>query len=262
MAGKRNIKYLRRLAGRRFRKEEGKFLIEGVRFVREALVSGWPVELVGYSPEVAESAPGRALLEIIGDHCIPLLRLERGLLQELAGTETPQGILALVKQPEWKIDEALRPKGVPLMVIVDGVQDPGNLGTIIRAADAAGADGVYLLKGTVDLYNPKSLRATMGSIFHLPVMQDLLPGQLLPLLTKSGIKLVIGDPYSDLPVYKVDLTIPCAVVVGSEARGSVITVPGDAGMRVCITMPGRAESLNVAMAASIILYEAVRQRSL
>jgi len=261
VAGKRDIKYLRRLAGRRFRGEEGKFLIEGVRFVREALVSGWPVELVGYSPEMAGSAQGRALLEIVENHCIPLLRLESGLLHELAGTETPQGILALVKQPEWKVNEVLHPKGAPLIVVVDGVQDPGNLGTIIRAADAAGADGVCLLKGTVDLYNPKSLRATMGSIFHLPVMQGLLPEQLVPLLTRSGIKLVIGDPYSELPVYKVDLTTPCAVVVGSEARGSVLAVPDDAGVRVCITMPGQAESLNVAMAASIILYEAVRQRS-
>lgn len=259
MAGKRNVKYLRRLASRSFRREEGKFLVEGMRFVGEALASGWTVELVGYSPEVAECPRGRALLEIAEKRYIPLLMLEINLIRELADTETPQGILAVVRRQERRIDEIRRFKGNPLLVVVDGVQDPGNLGTIIRTADAAGACGVYLLKGTVDVYNPKALRATMGSIFHLPVIQDLLPEQMEHLLVRSGIKLITGDPYSDLPVYKADLTVPCAVVAGSEARGSTLALDGD-GVRVCIPMPGRAESLNVAVAAAIILYEALRQR--
>lgn len=262
MVGKQNprIKYLRRLGSRRFREQEGKFLVEGVRFVEEALNSTWSVEMLVYCRRIIENQRGKALLENAASRGVSQIEVEDTLFGELAGTGTPQGVLAMVRQRGTTLDD-LQAEGTPaLLVLVDGVQDPGNLGTIVRSADAAGAGGVILLKGTSDIYNPKALRATMGSIFHVPVVQGLDAGDVMPYFTRRGIKTVAGDPRGEKVVYESDLTVPCALVVGSEAGGAGEAVLGMVSERVRIPMPGRAESLNVAISTAILLYEAVRQR--
>ena len=264
MAGKHNprVKYLRRLGSRRFREREGAFLVEGVRFVEEALASGWLVEMLAYRPGIAESGRGRALLEKAASRGVELLEVEEGLFRELAGTETPQGVLAAVQQRGAGLEDMRRDGGPALLVLVDGVRDLGNLGTIVRSADAAGAGGVILLKGTADIYNPKALRATMGSIFHLPVAGGVSPEEALNCLEHWGVKAVAGDPRGERLVYECDLTVPCALVVGNEAGGVSAGVMKRVAGRVRIPMPGRAESLNVAISTVILLYEAVRQRGL
>ncbi|MDD4237880.1 MAG: RNA methyltransferase [Desulfotomaculaceae bacterium] len=262
MPGKNNshVKYLRRLAGRRFRDQEGKFLVEGVRFVEEALNSTWSVEMLVYSPRITEDGRGGRLLTSAANRGITLLEVKDPLFNELSGTETPQGILALVRQRNNTLEELTAAGEPALLVLVDGVRDPGNLGGIIRTADAAGAGGVILLKGTADMYNPKTLRSTMGSLFHLPVIQGCAAEVVMTHLEERGIKTVAGEPRAARAVYECDLRVPCALAVGGEAAGAGEALLGRVSDLVRIPMPGRAESLNVAISAAILLYEAVRQR--
>jgi TrmH family RNA methyltransferase len=260
--GKNNphVKYLRRLAGRRFRDKEGRFLVEGVRFVEEALNSAWPVEMLVYTRTFKEDGRGERLLTGAFNRGTALLEVEEPLFKELANTETPQGVLAVVEQRNNSLEELAAVAQPALLVLVDGVRDPGNLGAIIRSADAAGAGGVILLKGTADVYNPKTLRATMGSIFHLPVIQGCTAEAVIDYLNNRGIKIVAGEPRAKKAVYACDLRVPCALAVGGEAAGAGETMLAGAAEMARIPMPGRAESLNVAISAAILLYEAVRQR--
>ena len=262
MPGKNNphVKYLRRLAGRRFRDQEGKFLVEGVRFVEEALNSTWPIEMLAYSPRITEDGRGERLLTSASNRGVTLLEVEDQLFKELSGTETPQGILAVVQQRNNTLEALAADIEPALLVLVDGVRDPGNLGGIIRSADAAGAGGVILLKGTADIYNPKTLRSTMGSLFHLPVIQGCAAEVVMAYLEERGIKAVAGEPRAAMAVYECDLSVPCALAVGGEAAGASQILLDRVSELVRIPMPGRAESLNVAISASILLYEAVRQR--
>lgn len=252
-----HIKYVRRLARRRYRDKEGRFLLEGVRLVAEALHCGWPVEMLIYTPAVN----GRAmtLVDSARERGIQLLPVAEKLLAELADTSTPQGVLAVVQKPGYTLERILA-REPSLVVLVDGVQDPGNLGTIIRSADAAGADGVILFPGTVDLYNPKTIRATMGSLFHLPVTTVRDGQEVLARLSTAGLQLVAGTPGATIPLPRLDLTRPTVLVVGNEGAGLSSLLLSAAGHLVGIPMPGRAESLNVAAAASIMLYEVIRQR--
>jgi len=255
------IKYLRRLTNRRFREMEGKFMAEGVRFVEEALASSFTVEMLVYCRNTGLNSRGRALLEAASFNDIPVLEVEEAFFKELAETVTPQGILAVVKWRRLKLED-LRAGVKPwLLVLVDGVLDPGNMGTIVRSSDAAGADGVILLKGTADIFNPKALRATMGSIFHIPVIQNSSFEEVELFIKRHGIKLVAGMPRGEKAIFESNLTESCALVVGSEPRGPGETVMSGVFERVHIPMPGRAESLNVAISTAIMLYEAVRQRS-
>lgn len=255
------IKYLRRLAARRFRDKEGKFLVEGIRFVEEALNSSFPVEMLVYCRKAGNTPRGQTLLATAAARDIPLLEVEETLFQELADTVTPQGVLALVARRRLELTDLRAGAGPWLLVLVDGVLDPGNLGTIVRAADAAGADGVILLKGTADIFSPKALRATMGSIFHVPLIQGVPVTEIKSFLARHGIKLIAGTPHEGKIVSASNLAVSCAIGVGSESRGLGETVLSGAVERVYIPMPGRAESLNVAVSAAILLYEAVRQRT-
>jgi TrmH family RNA methyltransferase len=146
-----------------------------------------------------------------------------------------------------------------LVVVIDGVQDPGNLGTIIRSADAVGATGILLGKGTVDLYNPKTVRSTMGSLFHLPIASgDLL--EWLPAAAKQGVAVVTTSLQATLSCYDFDFCGPVWFVIGNEGQGVSAEVSAFATERIRIPMQGGAESLNAAMAATVVLFEAMRQR--
>lgn len=254
------IKYVRRLANRRFREREGRFLAEGVRFVEEALRSGWTVEMVIYCPLLTSSERGCALLREAREAGVTLQEVPDSLLVELADTETPQGVIAVIRRPVVDLAAAIESGKNSFLVLVDGVRDPGNLGTIIRAADAFGAGGVVLLKGTVDLYNPKTLRSTMGSLFHLPVVMAER-AEAIDRLIKAGFRLIVGVPGGIVPLYDADLDGQVVLVVGNEASGAGTDVLELADGVVTIPMPGRAESLNVAVAAGIMMYELVRRRT-
>lgn len=255
------LKYVRRLAGRRFREREGKFLVEGSLLVEEALLSRWPLELLVFTEEWKKSSPGRKILALAKRAAVPLLEVAAGIFAELAGTQSPQGVLAVARRREENFPALVRRKPA-LLVLVDAVQDPGNLGTIIRCADAAGAGGVLVTKGTVDPYNPKTVRGTMGSLFHLPVLALAETAEALQEVAGAGLQLVVGDPGAKTPLFACDFTRPTLIAVGNERRGCAPEILAQADKIVCIPMPGRANSLNVAAAAAIMLYEAVRQRCL
>ncbi|CCO07265.1 Uncharacterized tRNA/rRNA methyltransferase YsgA [Desulforamulus hydrothermalis Lam5 = DSM 18033] len=255
------IKYIRKLSQRAFRQKEKKFVVEGIRLVEEALHSDWRTECFVYTAQAVQSPRGAHLLAKASQRGAQLFEVTESIMADLAATETPQGVLAVLWQPDYRLPDLLAAARPSLVVTVDGVQDPGNLGTIIRSADAAGADGVVLLKGTVDLYNPKTLRATMGSLFHLPVVTAADVKVTLDCLAAAGITLVVGDPAGGQPIFQADLTGPLALVVGNEGSGPQPAVYEYRHRKVTIPMPGQAESLNVAIATAIMLYEVVRQRT-
>ncbi|MCG8402476.1 MAG: RNA methyltransferase [Firmicutes bacterium] len=254
------VKYIRRLARRRCREREGKFLVEGIRFLEEAVRENWPLELALYSPGLVENPRGARLLEVLEERGVPLLTAEPALFAQLAETSSPQGIIAVAQIPRRRDPEVLSVGDNSLMVLVDGVRDPGNLGTIIRCADAYGAEGVLMLKGSVDPYNPKTLRATMGAVFRVPLLPVRDTGRLVADMEAGGWKLVAGEPAARKNIQQCRLTGRVVLAVGGETAGFTGSVNPATLERVSIPMPGRAESLNAGVAACVMLYEAVRQR--
>jgi TrmH family RNA methyltransferase len=175
----------------------------------------------------------------------------------LTTTETPQGVITLVRPPEWTLNDVFRPPA--LAVILDGIQDPGNAGAIVRAAEAFGASGVVFLKGSVNPHNPKCLRASAGSLFRLPAVSGVAEPDLLAGLERTGVRLFAASPRADRPAGRADLTAACAIAVGAEGRG---VSPDLAARADHIRIPTTGvESLNAAVATGVLLYEAQRQRS-
>ena len=178
--------------------------------------------------------------------------LGEGVLERVATTEHPQPVLAVVRMRHVTLDVL---RAATFVVVGDRIADPGNVGTILRSAEAAGAAGVVLTAGSVDLYSPKVIRSSAGAAFHLPVVT----GVALIELRALGLRLLAASSHRGVPYTAADLTVPCALVVGNEAHG----LPDDAPVDGWITIPhrGRAESLNVAMATAVLCFEVARQRT-
>lgn len=244
------------LQEKKHRDRLGQFLAEGPHMIAEALSCGAAVRAVVYDaerglpPELAEP------LRLCGK-AVELVAASRAVVAKCAGTDSPPPAFAVVDKPSADRSALYRERG--FVVVLDGVRDPGNAGTIIRSADAAGADAVVLGRGCVDLYNPKVVRSTMGSLFHLPVLEGDL-AELLPEARSRGMKLAGTSLQAARGLYECDLTEPTWLLLGSEADGLSPLSLQQMDYGVLIPMKGRSESLNVAMAATIVLYEAMRQR--
>lgn len=255
------IKRLALLRERRGRLEQGLFLVEGVRAVEEALGALLGPEIVLVAPEsLRATARGRALRERLlhGSAAQVTLEVTPAVLRRVADTETPAGVVAaLPRKPIG--DLALLPRDKGLALVLDGVADPGNAGTILRTAAAAGVDGVIALPGCADLYAPKVVRAAMGAHVRLPLAVDVEPAALAPWLRARGDTL-LADAHAGDTVYDRDLRGPVVLVVGGEAHGALHAGELQGIQPVDIPMPGGAESLNVAVATSVILFEVLRQR--
>ena len=249
----KSVQRLRRLlARRRERHAEGVFVVEGPVFAAEAVRAGWTC--------VAQYSPEGSGVEVVGAG--PLHELAAGVLEKVATTQTPQAPLVLVRLPEREVDAVLA--GSRFAVVLDRVGDPGNLGTILRSAEAAGADVVVLTPGSADAFNPKAVRASAGAVFHVPVVVATLDE-----VSASGFRLV-GTSSHEFPGRTVveyvdaDLTGRVAIVMGNEAAGlpdEWNDTVGPIHTWLTIRHQGRSESLNVAMAATVIVFEAARQRS-
>jgi len=247
------VKQARALHRRKRRHQMRRFLVEGVRLLEEVVRAGCTPARVFYTPGVVEHPRGRVLLEALQILTDELYPVSDAVLRAIAGTETPQGIVAVVPFVE------LPPPEAPVLIlVVDGLQDPGNLGTLLRTAAAAGVGEVILGPGTVDPYNPKVVRGAAGAHFHLPitVMRDW--ETIAQRLAERPIWL--ADVHGEHVYYDVDWTQPAALIVGSEARGAGEAARRLATGRVVIPMEGQVESLNAAVAAAVILFEALRQR--
>lgn len=250
------VKQWSRLLTRRGREETGKFVLEGTHLVLEALEAQAAVETVLYSLE--RGIPAELEKYVNESAGAEWIGVSEAVLAKCTDTQTPQAVAAVCRKPEHRAEQLLA-DGQALLVAVDGVQDPGNLGTIIRSADAVGATGVLLGRGTVDLYNPKTIRATMGSLFHLPIVECDLR-EWLPEAVKCGMQVIGTRLGASAHCYEIDLAQPTCLVVGNEGQGVAPDIAAHVTRDIMIPMRGQAESLNVAMATTVLLYEAMRQR--
>jgi TrmH family RNA methyltransferase len=257
------FKALRSLRLRKYRQREGLFLIEGIRFVEEALTTGAPVETLVYAPELLVSERAQGLVERLAP--ARRLALSASLFRSISQRDDPQGIAATVRVQEPSLAEV--PLSDDLLVIVAyQLRDPGNLGTIIRTADAAGATAVVIVEPSVDLYDPQAVRATMGSLFALPIVRLADATLLSPWfddLRAAGppLQVVASSAHAAQLHYEADYRRPLALLVGSERQGLPQPVRDSADLQVRLPLAGRATSLNVAAATAALVYEIVRQRA-
>lgn len=252
------IKEIKSLKLKKNREEQGLFFIEGLRFVSEALMESWQIKYILMSDSFVSNENYRQMISSVNDKNINLFAVTDKLFGELSETSSPQGILAVMASKKFEVSDLI--KNNSFIVILDSVQDPGNLGTIIRTADAAGASGIIMSKGCVDLFNPKVLRSTMGSVFHLPIAVECDLPQSIQMLKEHGIKTYAAHLSGKISYFECNFKDSCAFIVGNEANGISDAVAGTADVFIKIPMPGKAESLNASVAAGILMYEAVRQR--
>jgi len=235
---------------------EGFCAIEGMRILEEAIRSGLKFKAVFFRASSENKA--QRLLPQLAAHVETLLLPDK-LFASAVPSETPQGVAALVRYKLFNLEEVLaRAQAGPLLAIA-GVQDPGNLGTILRSAEAFGAGGAVLGEGTVSPFNSKVIRASAGSVFRLPICQTKLAGALGP-MRELGLRLIATSSHKGTPLDQATLTEPLAVFIGSEGAGLERDLLAEIDEVVAIPHSSAVESLNAGVAASIVLYEAARQR--
>jgi TrmH family RNA methyltransferase len=242
------------LADRRERRRERLFVLEGVRLVADALAGGAALELVLYAPEqLAATAAGQTLLGRIA--ALPAAyQATPQAVAAAADTVHPQGVVALARWPEQA------PGRPGIILVLDGIQDPGNLGTLLRSAEAIGVAQVLCVAGTADIYSPKVVRAAMGAHFRLATEQDLGWEQVGERLAFVD-HIYAASATATMPYYAADWRQPTALIIGNEAHGLSAEAQSLATGLISIPMRGPAESLNAAVAGSVILFEALRQRT-
>jgi TrmH family RNA methyltransferase len=252
------IKELRAALLRPGRGEADVIALEGLHLVEEALRSGTQIQTVF----VAQGH--EHLLESFGaieENATEILAVSKEILDSAVSTESPQPIAALAHPRNWPWAEVLaqQPGKSALIVVLSGIQDPGNLGTILRSAEAFGATGILCLSGTVSRWNPKAMRASAGSVFRLPVLTSS-EAKAFQHLREAGVRTCAAMARDADPVSEVDLTLPIAIFIGSEGSGLSPETAAQCDARITIPCPGPVESLNAAVAASVLVYEASRQR--
>ena len=245
------FKLTKKLKERKHRTKENKYIIEGFRLVEEAFKAGCNVEYI-FLCDNGDEKVDKYLNEYLDKTKCYLI--SEALFIQLCSTENPQGVIAVLEQRNNE-------KEIygDFFLLCDKVQDPGNLGTIIRSAHAAGVNGIILTKGTVDIYNDKTIRSTMGSIFYIPIIYDDNDLSFLHKLKNDGFSLVATSLQESKNFYDEDLRGKVILSVGNEGNGISEEIFALADKKVKIPMPGGAESLNVGVATSVILFERVRQ---
>jgi len=247
-----SVKRLRRLLERRAaREEEQAFVVEGPKLLAEAMRSGADILDVFVPAGVEDSAVQRAVAGGARLHV-----LASGVLERVSDTVTPQPVAAVVRRTNVDLD-ALESR--QFFVVCVDVRDPGNLGTVLRIAEGSGAGGVICCEGSVDAYSPKTVRASAGSLFHVPVVAGGEPLEVLDRMGRWGVHRLGTDAHRGVPYDSVDLTAPTALVLGNEAHGLPGNLVAELDGTVTIPMVGRTESLNVGMAAAVLCFERARQ---
>lgn len=246
------LKLARALAGRpKERREAGAFLAEGVRLIEEALSAGWPFRYVVHT----EGLGGRAanLLEALEKAGVEVESTASTIFQSITETENSQGILAILELA------TIPASPIPgFTLILDQIRDPGNLGTLLRSAQAAGVDSVLIPPETTDPFAPKAVRAGMGAHFRLPV-ERVDWDEISARIGKTPVYL--ADTENAIPYWQADFASPLALVIGGEAEGASVSARMLISQNVTIPMPGGMESLNAAVAGSVLMFEVVRQRN-
>lgn len=241
-------------------RERESVFVEGVRLCEEALRASVVFEAVLYTRGLSEDARGAALLKKLRDVCRDTHAVSEDVLESVSDTKTPQGVVALVRRPEAGRERIERAAGVPLVVVLHGANNPSNAGAVLRVAEAAGATGVILTKGSTDPLSPKSLRGSMGSAFRLPLWTGPTLAEALQWCAARGVRTVATAAAAPSLHTEIDWKTPRAVVLGPEAGGLSAEELREADEAVRIPMRDPVESLNLATALAVVLYEAARQR--
>jgi TrmH family RNA methyltransferase len=234
------------------RREAQAFVVEGVRLAEEVLASGWAVRHAFYTRGL--DGRGKAVVRSLETKRIPVEEVSEHVMEAVADTKSPQGLLLEVAQ-----QAPAMPGDADLVLILDGVADPGNLGTLLRSAAAAGADAVVLAPGCAEAFSPKVLRSGMGAHFRLALL-ELDWAQIAKFVAELNLNAYVAEAGAERAYTAADLTQPIALIIGGEARGVSAAAAQLRAQPLSIPMPGNMESLNAATAGSLLLFEAVRQR--
>jgi TrmH family RNA methyltransferase len=254
------VKEIRLLKRAKYRHAQGEYFIEGVRLVEEALRQAGPVLKIAYSPRLERTERGAETLSLARKKIAGAewLYLSDEVMATLCDTQTHQGILAVLKKLEGRFEELWQKK--EMLLLLHELQDPGNLGTIFRLADAGGAGGLILSRGAIDPYSPKVVRASMGSLWRVPFLKDQDLGECLVELRSRGYRIWAAAVRGSPSIWEVDFSRPTAVLFGQEGAGLPEDLMKAADGLFTIPMAPEVDSLNVAMAAGLVIYEAFRQK--
>jgi len=260
MISKSRFKKILALKQKKGRAQQKRFLIEGFRLCQEALRSDFDVEMLLINSDVLPSHKSREIIQLAQQQQPEVIYIEQSEGKRLADTVHSQGVFCVVKQKSYHLEPILQNRYARI-VIVNGGQDPGNVGTLIRTCDWFGIDAVLLSHGTVELFNPKLIRATMGSIFHLPIIEPVDLQSLLPQLRGQGYH-IFGAEVNGTDSYdRIPYPVPVALVIGSENQGIDAELRQYFDKTIRISRYGKAESLNMAMAGAIIISRMVNQKT-
>lgn len=254
MISKARVKYLRSLKLKKFRDQEKKFLVEGFRLTSEAVSSHFTVELLVHTSEFARNPEHAKLIEDCRKRKVEVAEVSRRDLDSFADTVTSQGVAALVQQRQHRLEDLSRSAQRPhVIVALDAVSEPGNAGTIIRTADWFGVSAVLMGRGGVELYNPKVVRSTMGSLFHLPIVTEADLNELLKKLHEQGFTVIAADVDAKQSYDEIPIPEKAVIIFGNEAHGLSSEISSQIVHRVTIRRLGNAESLNVGVACGVLL---------
>jgi TrmH family RNA methyltransferase len=251
------VKTIRKLEQKKYRQETGLFFIEGLRTVGEAIQTGAPIETLVISPELLESQFGQSLLDHPNLDGVERIEVSAEIYEKLAHKDGPQGIGALIRQ-NWQKLEDLSINTEELWIALDSVADPGNLGTIMRTADAVGCQGIILLGNSTDPYDPTAVKASMGALFSLTLVQSTWDAFKL-WRQNHDLMLVGTSDHAETDYQAVKYTRPLVLLMGSERHGLTTEMMNTCDSQVQIPMVGRSDSLNLSIATSILLYEIFNQ---
>jgi TrmH family RNA methyltransferase len=251
---KGKLKELRALTHKKFRDEEKKFLVEGVKLICDAVDSGFRILEAYYTKDMGDSAAGKQLLQKLAAKTSNVHLITNREMELISETVTFQGIVAVLRQQTYSLDEMVQGNATrSRLVAFDGVADPGNVGTMVRTCDWFGVDGVILGRNSVELYNPKVLRATMGGIFHLPIVEGVDLPLTISRAKSMGYRIYVTELEGETHFDRVSYEGKTMVIFGNEAWGVSDQVSELADYRVSIRRYGQGESLNVSVACGIVL---------
>jgi TrmH family RNA methyltransferase len=259
MLSKEKLKRLSGLKTKKGRSKEQKFLIEGLRLCEEAADSFWPINSVLFTKSFEQKTRGKELLKKLQKLNADLIPVGNQILAKLSETVTAQGIICVAETKRLPVKD-LWEKNLKVIVALDGIRDPGNVGTLIRTADAFGVDAVLLSDDTVELYNPKMVRSTMGSIFHLPIFDEIALKKTILQLKKRKFKIFGTDVKDGKSLDELDPSGKICLLIGNEAEGLNRKLLESSDEIIHIPVYGKAESLNVAVAGGILLYQVAEKR--
>lgn len=255
------IKNLVSLRNRRDRDETQEFIIEGYRELYKATHAKWKINTLFICRELFLGSNEQALIDLIAKQGAQVFECDKKVFQKISYRDRPDGLVAIAPQVHKNLESLeSKLKSNPFLIVAEAIEKPGNLGTILRTSDAVALDALILADRCTDIYNPNVVRASVGTLFTVPVIESG-GAETLAWLKKNNIAILAATPHATSEFTKVDMTCPIAIAVGTEQLGLSELWMDNADIKVKIPMHGIADSLNVAMATTLLLYEAVRQRN-